>query len=122
MLRINSIWNQDNFSVCKCFGFLLKLCCIRCNCACILQRIQHMRKLGWIKCNALYVIAADGDHAGDVQIFSSVGCDESGFGEKVSVEHIEWNLFVFFEYEFEPINKRIVHAFGCAEARDTDSV
>jgi hypothetical protein len=56
-----------------------------------------------------------------LQIFSRVGCDESGLGEEVGVERVERLTFVFCHDEFKPIDQCIVHAFVCAEARNADS-
>ncbi len=75
-----------------------------------------------IERSALDIIPADGYHAGDIEILSCIGGNESSLGEKIGMEHIEWQSLVFLDDQLEPIHQGIVDAFVRPEARDMDSI
>lgn len=84
----------------------------------MLQREHRVRESRRVERGAVYVVAADGDNAGNVQISSSERGDEACLGEEVGVKNVEGFAGVFSYDEVEPINERIVCAFVRAEARD----
>ena len=82
----------------------------------MLQREHGVRESRGVECGAVYVIAADGDNAWDVQVSSCKRGDESCLREEVGVKNVEGFARVFFDDEVEPINERVVCAFVRAEA------
>ncbi len=81
-----------------------------------------MREFPRIEWRPLDIISTDGYHAGEIEIFSGIGGDESCLGQEIGMQHIEGQSPVFLDDQLEPIHQRIVDTFVRAEACDLDAV